>query len=613
MVVRRFPARCLVVLIAGGTLLCGTASLVGAAPAKPLVVLFPVSEQEAVGSGVTAAPQSPDGLMDVQRTAIAVRAVRDRFRDSGVAEAVLYNAEAPVFVRAALEAKLKLANPADPSASERMVLGKAIGAVSLLTVRAQPLKDKPGAVEIVLESTEVASRKTWTDRTQVTGSNLSVSLTTGTAISDTAAPRTPADNSAWMSASNTLVLRYLAGPLGEYTRALAPPGVVPPPPQAALPPPEIIAPVPPPVVTPLPQSLKPSGSSGPADGAATATAPMLAPPKVIAPAPSVPDAGLAPFSAPAAAAPQLTEASQASQAAVAQTARQQAEALIAGGDLTGAIVILRKSVNQAPRSLSLRVALAKAYVASGRTNDAAAEARRALTIAAPNADRGARLEMTRLLADAYAKNGDSTAARATYEEILAAQPQAYWARIALGDLLLGQGDNAGAEAAYRAVRSADPGNREAVLGVARALMARGDFSGALAEVGVGGTAGGSQGERLSTASALFDEIAVKTANSVVQNREAFDGGQLSREAFYKATTAQSARAGSLLSLLRSAAPPAAAAERITRPYRHRVFAATLLSQAVDGMLSYLQTGDRNAGEQAKVLLTEFRKELAAAS
>ena len=148
--------------------------------------------------------------------------------------------------------------------------------------------------------------------------------------------------------------------------------------------------------------------------------------------------------------------------------------------------------------------------------------------------------------------------------------------------------------------------------MARVLMARGDFSGAIAEA-TGSAANGTPGERLTTNSILFDEVAAKTAESVTQNRQAFDSGQLSREAFFKATQAQSARVDSLLALLRSSAPPADSAEGIANPYRHRVSAAALLSQAVGSMLTFLESDDAKAGEQAKLLLGEFRKELAVAA
>lgn len=571
------------VFVAGGALSVPAVSV--AAPAKPLVIVFAnPPEVTAPATGIKATEQSPDGLLDAQRTQIAARAVRDRFGESSVAEAVLYNPESPVFVRALLEARIQLKNPALPSAAERLALGKAIGAVSVLSIRAQPIKGKAGSVEVILESTDVDSRKIWTDTVMAGG--VLATLPGEISVEGGGRQNTPVESTAWMTASNTLVLRYLAGPLGEYTRALAPPGMVNIP--RAAPAPELTSPAPP---APAPV---PTASPIPAPAAPVSEAtPRPLPPNLNG------NTG-----------PTITEASLASQNQAAQTALQQADALAASGDTGSAVVLLRRAVNQAPRTLSLRAALAKAYLSAGRTNDAAGEARRALTVTSPDSDRASWAEMTRVLASASKEIGDNKAARTAYEEILKAQPQAHWAHLALGDLLFAQGDTAGAETEYRIVRQADPANQSATLSVARVLIARGDFNGAVAEAS---GSGGTPRERLATSSALFDEIASKTADSVTQNRLAFDGGQLSREAFFKATQAQSARVDSLLGLLRSSPPPAGAAEGITSPYHHRVSAAALLSQAVGSMSAFLESDDKKAGEQAKLLLSEFRKELLVAA
>jgi tetratricopeptide (TPR) repeat protein len=558
-----------------------------AAPAKPLVVIFSSpTENKAPVAGIKPTEQSPDGLLDAQRTQIAARSVRDRFSESTVAEAVLYNPESPIFARAILESKLPLKDPEYPSESERLALGKATGAFSVVIVRAQSIKDKPGSVEVVLESTVVDSKKKWSDTVKASGGSVLATLP-GEVSVEGGSKSTPVDNTAWMTVSNTLVLRYLAGPLGEYTRALAPPGIVKMP---TLPPPvptvSEAAPTPLPVTTPVTTTTVSNSNTA---------APSLA----------TPTANLTPVSTGG------LDSSSAAQELAVQTARQQAEAFTKGGDLSSAVVVLRKAVNQAPRSLALRASLAKAYFAVGRTGDAASEARRALTVTTPGSDRASWAEMTRVLAGASTQIGDNKAAREAYEEIIKAQPEAYWARLDLGDLLLTQGDTAGAEAQYRTVRQADPNNRIALLSVARVLVARGDYTGAIAEVS--NNTGGTAMERLGTNSVLFDEIALKTADSVTQNRQAFSDGQLTREAVYKATQAQSARVDSLLALLRSSPPPPEALEGLTTPYRHRVAAAALLSQAVGCQLSFLESDDKKAGEQAKLLLVEFRKELAAAS
>jgi len=584
-------------------LLWASYSATAAPPVKPLVVLFTTTAAaSSVAGGVTATPTSSDGLLDAQRAQIAVRAVRDRFAESGVADAVIYVPDAPLFVRAALDAKLTLTDPASPTPAERLNLGKAIGALSVILITAQAVKDKPGTVQVGLEATNVSNRKVYSDSAETGGGSILDTLPGASSAptlsgggADTGTPQEPLPlangrDNVWMTVSNTLVLRYLMGPLGEYTRALAPAGLAPSIKPTPLPTylPDVTVPSPPAAPTPSPSPTPVATTPKP-------NVPLVTPPHTAAPATPTRTTGIGTGTA--------------MQEAVVKEARQQADALIAGNDLPGAIVVLRRAVNLAPRSLPLRTLLARTYLSAGQAGDAAAEARRALTVAAPNSDRPARMDMMRLMADIDARNGDHTAARAAYEEILTAQPQAQWARLGLADTLLRQGDTDGAEAAYQAVHKAEPSNRDAVLGLARVAISRGDFNGAIAQIA---DVGGDSAVRLALTSTLFDEVAQKTADAVAQNRVAFDGGQLTREVIYKATTAQSARVVSLLSLLRASAPPADAAPAVMKPYRHRVFAATLLSQAVDGVLAYLEKGEKGAGDQATLLIGEFRKELAAA-
>ena len=290
-------------------------------------------------------------------------------------------------------------------------------------------------------------------------------------------------------------------------------------------------------------------------------------------------------------------------------ALQQARAQINDGDPDGAIITLRKAVNRAPLDLQLRLALTRAYQSAGRSNDAAQEAKRALNLTAAE-DRDARIELSRILADAMRKNGDTTAARAMYEQIVTAQPRAAWARVGLGDLLLAASQLDAAEKEYRAALQAEPGNKDALTGIVRVYAARGDFDAAVKEFAASSAAGGSPAGRQAAVLAIFDQAAPEIATLMQTNREAWEGKRLSREAFYRATKAQEQRANSLLTLLRSA-PPATAPEAARKSYSRRVLAGSLLCQSAASLLSYLDSGDADAGAQAALYLDDFQKEFAA--
>ncbi|HVK05688.1 MAG TPA: tetratricopeptide repeat protein, partial [Armatimonadaceae bacterium] len=288
----------------------------------------------------------------------------------------------------------------------------------------------------------------------------------------------------------------------------------------------------------------------------------------------------------------------------------QGEQFLKAGDINGAILSFRRSVNLAPQEISKRVLLVRAYLAARRNADAVSEVRRALTIASPQ-DRAGQLELTRLLAEAMTQSGDTTAARATYEEIIGAQPTAQWARLGLAELLEKQGKNDEAEALYRTVRQANAKDRDAALGLARVLAAKGDYEGALEQITASSEGDGEDGRRrrFETAVRLFDAGTSRVADLLTENREGYERGTLAREVFYKATAAQSARVTGLLSLLKAVPPPVDATEVVRKSYRQRIFAASLLSQGVASLMTQLETGDAAAGSQASVFLNEFRTEM----
>lgn len=496
------------------------AATTAAVAARPLVAIFPMGLGEKAPA--TREPQEGEHL-----SLIATRTVREHLAHASVVDAVLYTPGSPVFTRALQENKLTIARRAEPTATERIALGKAIGAIFVLGVQAQATKE--GGIEIVVQANEVAGGKVWQDRTQA--------RSTGGSIS----PR-PGQGNDLQTATNTVVARFLAGPLGEYTRTA------------------------------------PSASQ----------LPLPAPKPVASDAP----------------------ASAADAEALALAARRQGDALLSAGDINGAIASLRRAINLSPRDLYLRATLVRAYLAARRHADAVSEVRRGLTVALPS-DRRGRLEMSRLLAQTLAQSGDANAARVTYEQIIAAQPRAHWARIALAELMLSRGEVDDAEKQYLVVRGEAPEDRDAALGMARIRAARGDYEAALRELS-GNDADAAT--RYAISRDLFDEGAARVAALLSQNRKAWEAGKLSREVFYKATTAQSDRITALLALLKAVPlPPSEDGNSAgKRAYRQRVLAVSLLSQAVTGLLTFLETGDNAAGAQASVLLIEFQKELAQA-
>ena len=335
--------RCLAAVIVSTTLFSALA-----ASARPLIVVFPAS-------GFASSPRGRKGAPAVDPSLLGMRAVRDRLVDGSVVEAVSYDAENALFIRAILENKLKV-NTANPTPEDRLAIGKALGALYVMTVISG--SDPKGGVFVEAQATPVKSGSVWTDRE------------VGVAASSLERPILSVHNpfaDDLLSAANTLARRFLTGPLAAFSKGAIP-----------APPPSLSNPAPEMVMTARDMDKESS------------------------------------------------------------TLVQSSEAMLRAGDMNGAIVTLRKSVNLAPRSSSARMALTRAYLQARRPLDAAAEARRALAILTAT-DAAGQADLTRLLGQALAQSGDTTAAHSAFEQIITAQPRNAPARLALADLLIGQG------------------------------------------------------------------------------------------------------------------------------------------------------------------------------
>ncbi|MDX1932196.1 MAG: tetratricopeptide repeat protein [Capsulimonadales bacterium] len=290
-----------------------------------------------------------------------------------------------------------------------------------------------------------------------------------------------------------------------------------------------------------------------------------------------------------------------------QVTLQEASSMLADGNNNGAIVLLRHTINQSPLNLKLRLLLARSYVASRRNTDAATEIKRCLMLITPSESE--RKEAIGVLAEALQQSGNIGAARATYEDILAAHPEAVWAHLALADLLKNEAPSE-SEKHYRAVLSADPTSVEAARGLARLLATRGNFSEAVSAVVPAGETPVNRQMRYTTAAALFDEFAGRAVASLRKNRTAWENREMTRENFYKATVTEVTQAGALIRLLKTA-PPLDTDAAAKKAHSHRVLAASLLSQAAIALQTFLENGDKESGAQSALWLTECARELAA--
>jgi tetratricopeptide (TPR) repeat protein len=286
-------------------------------------------------------------------------------------------------------------------------------------------------------------------------------------------------------------------------------------------------------------------------------------------------------------------------------------ALLEAGETEAAIVALRRAVDLQPRASTPRVVLTQAYLKAGRGTDAVDEARRALTLM-PAGDSAGELELTRLLARGLSVNGDTTAARAAYEQILLARPRATWARLALGDLLIEQNRPADAEAQWRQAQKMDPGSRDVAERLARHRADAGDFAGAIAELDALKAVGTPLDPPVRSAilQDLFARLAANIVGALTRERGAFAQGKTALPAFAQAVSREAERANALLPQIESIAPAADAAPALVRVHKQRVYAARLIAQATTSLLDYLRTGDASFGVKADLHLDDAKQALA---
>lgn len=525
-----------------------------AAPPKPLIVLF------TPGISAGARNTKEDSDANITRAKKAVAAMRDCFNETGFVDAVVYSPDSALFIRAAQESKIKLSDPNIPTATECYALAKAAGAgYSAFVVSGLSPQDTTGGVDIELQTQQIEGRKTWRSRRNA-GGGVTGSIT-------------QSDN-AVTSAANTLVQDFLRGPLHDLAQATAP----------SLPTPQPIPTV----------RSTPTENPVPMPG----TEPNLAEPVPM----TVPVPNVTPVTPR-----EPIPSSGADTDNAAEAERHQGDEQMRSGDIPGAILSYRKAVNLSPVNPTYRTILANAYLLAGRKGDALSEAKRALDVI-PSEDQKGRLAASRLLADILVQNGDTTAARVTYENILKAKPNETWAKVGLAEALLSDGKIDEATALYKSAATDAPNDKDVLLGYARLLATKGDYDEALKQLT--GASDSTDGEaRYRTALQLFDEGIAKIADRVEQNRVAWQKKQIAQPVFYKATASQTAKVSGLVALLKAVPPPKTADDATKRKHQKRVFAASLLLQGVAALLTQVETGDANAESEATVFLTEFGREI----
>lgn len=543
------------------------------AAARPVLLIFPSGYGKLVP--VANSSEVNDGLTDYERILKAAKVVKGLLEEEAAVDAVLFNKESPAMVRALSESKV-VPGPAELTEEQKLRIGSAFGANYVVSVNAR------GGAELMQIDEQVArinaaGRQSFDtaggqgnakgakgDKPRPVLPNLPVVAGPSLEIDAVEVRR---NGKRWkdritIGGQEAQSLADLAQKQPAYPTALA---------SAA-------------------RSLILRFLNGPLRDARLAAVDRSLLPPPAAPAPTISQAEL--------------EGKPVDPAVEAADLIRKADVLRRDGLTASALIHLRQAVSTNPRAAVPRLALMRAYADLGRGADAADEARRALQLARDLTDDDRR-ELAQTVARNLATGQSSAESRAAYEAAVKANPDSVDTRVAFADLLLAQGDTALAEVQYRIARKKDPSNADAARGFGRIVAARGDLDEALKEASETPHPLG----RWTFATVVFLDAASPIAVRIAQTRSGWEAGQVSREAFYKAVNAQSERASRLVALLTTSPPPDTVSDSEKNAHRRRVLAATLLSQAVSTLATFLETGEAAAGVRSRTLLEEFLREM----
>ncbi|MCX6366846.1 MAG: tetratricopeptide repeat protein [Armatimonadetes bacterium] len=200
---------------------------VASAQARPRVLIFPTT----LGRLAVAAEQKTgiDGLTDGDRINLAARAVREQLEAENVVTTLLYDSSDTFFKKALSGAKVNLPAGAELDEAARLKLGAAVGAHYILTVYSRLAVDQVGTsttaplISPILEVESIEIKPggkpggRWQDKIPIAATSDGLRRSVG------------AIPPGVETSARTLVLRFLGGPLREFSRTALDPTLLPPP------------------------------------------------------------------------------------------------------------------------------------------------------------------------------------------------------------------------------------------------------------------------------------------------------------------------------------------------------------------------------------------------
>lgn len=278
------------------------------------------------------------------------------------------------------------------------------------------------------------------------------------------------------------------------------------------------------------------------------------------------------------------------------------------GDIPNLIVSLRRTINEKPRDPTLRRDLIQAYAVRGLYEAAHAEALRAVALMPEEAT------LRRLLGDTYLDAGDVENAVKQYEEAVRLAPGDATNLVALGDAYWNLGKPDEALKAFAQAATVDPRNPLPHRKMARLFALRGQYPAAvhamksarvLSTEGDSSALNADYADLLRAAESTLNDLLAKLQNT----RKVLQEGTRTREEVFQDTLGTRKRAEDIVGFLETLPAPSLF-ERVQAYYGQ---AASLVVQAAEATLRFLETQGERYMEEALLLRVEAGKQMTEAA
>lgn len=270
-------------------------------------------------------------------------------------------------------------------------------------------------------------------------------------------------------------------------------------------------------------------------------------------------------------------------------------------DLPNVIYSLRQAVNLEPKTVSVRVKLAEAYSALGMIDEAVDELRRALLFRPDDPT------IHKALGEYYVAGGSLKDAAELFREAIKLDAGNVEARISLGNILWNQSKLDEAAAVFEEAAKLDPSNAVPHERLYKLYWARKNFPLAVEHLiaSKASTAALDEAARYKLMAGAVHGRLGEIMGKIDENWKDYQIGSLAREDYYRDCSDTADRIGELAAFLSTQTAPGG----LKGAHAHGVLSASLMSQSVSSMVSYLETDKQQYSEQAALFREEAQTEL----